>query len=79
LTLRSAAGAVDVRVAEPTDAPQLDITVNRTKASILGATQQQVSGSVLDALSGTFQTSPNFWVDPKNGVSYQINGQVSQY
>jgi hypothetical protein len=24
-------------------------------------------------------TSPNFWVDPKNGVSYQINGQVSQY
>jgi multidrug efflux pump subunit AcrB len=76
--IRSVAGAVDVRVAEPTDVPQLDITVDRTKASTLGITQQEVSGSVLDALSGSFQTSPNYWVDPKNGVSYQINGQVPQ-
>jgi multidrug efflux pump subunit AcrB len=76
--IRSIAGAVDVRVAEPTDVPQLDINVDRTKASVLGITQQQVSGSVLDALSGSFQTSPNYWVDPKNGVSYQINGQVPQ-
>ena len=71
--IRSVAGAVDVRVEEPTDVPQLDITVDRTKASMLGITQQEVSASVLDALSGSFQTSPNFWVDPKNGVSYQIN------
>jgi multidrug efflux pump subunit AcrB len=76
--IRSVAGAVDVRVEEPTDVPQLDITVDRTKASMLGITQQEVSASVLDALSGSFQTSPNFWVDPKNGVSYQINDQVPQ-
>jgi multidrug efflux pump subunit AcrB len=77
--IRSVAGAVDVRVAEPTDVPELNITVDRTKASMLGITQQEVSGSVLDALSGSFQTGPNYWVDPKNGVSYSINGQVPQY
>jgi multidrug efflux pump subunit AcrB len=76
--IRSVAGAVDVRVQEPTDVPKLDINIDRTKASMLGITQQEVSGSVLDALSGSFQTSPNYWVDPKNGVSYQINGQVPQ-
>jgi multidrug efflux pump subunit AcrB len=77
--IRSVAGAVDVRVEEPTDVPQLDINVDRTKASILGITQQEVSGTVLDALSGSFQTGPNYWVDPKNGVSYSINGQVPQF
>jgi multidrug efflux pump subunit AcrB len=77
--IRSVAGAVDVRVEEPTDVPELDINVDRTKASMLGINQQEVSGTVLDALSGSFQTGPNYWVDPKNGVSYSINGQVPQY
>jgi multidrug efflux pump subunit AcrB len=77
--IRSVAGAVDVRVEEPTDVPELDINVDRTKASMLGITQKEVSGAVLDALSGSFQTGPNYWVDPKNGVSYSINGQVPQY
>jgi multidrug efflux pump subunit AcrB len=77
--IRSVAGAVDVRVQEPSDTPRLDITVDRTKASILGITQQQVASSVLNALSGSQQTSFNFWVDPKNGVSYQFNAQVPQY
>ena len=77
--IRSVAGAVDVRVQEPSDVPRLDIAVDRTKASILGITQQQVTSSVLNALSGSQQTSFNFWVDPKNGVSYQFNAQVPQY
>ena len=77
--IRSVAGAVDVRVEEPTDAPQLDIAVDRTKASMLGITSKVAIDSIFDALSGSFQTSPNFWVDPKNGVSYSINGQVPQY
>ena len=77
--IRSVAGAVDVRVEEPTDAPQLDINIDRTKASMLGITQKTAIDSVLDALSGSFQTSPNFWVDPKNGVSYSINDQIPQY
>src|ERR1700740_1430564 len=77
--IRSIAGAVDVRVEETTNAPELNINVDRTNASMLGITQKMAIDSVLDALSGSFQTSPNFWVDPKNGVSYSINGQVPQY
>src|ERR1700757_3731628 len=52
--IRSVAGAVDVRVEEPTDAPELDINVDRTKASMLGITSKVAIDSVLDALSGSF-------------------------
>jgi multidrug efflux pump subunit AcrB len=30
-------------------------------------------------LSGSFQTSPTFWLNPKNGVSYAIATQTPQY
>jgi multidrug efflux pump subunit AcrB len=72
-------GAVDVRVQQPFDSPRLDLTVDRTQASQLGITENQVAGSLLGALSGTQQTNPNFWLDPKNGVSYTVNTQAPQY
>jgi multidrug efflux pump subunit AcrB len=72
-------GAVDVRVQQPFDSPRLDLVVDRTQASQLGITENQVANSLLGALSGSFQTSPNFWLDPKNGVSYQLNTQAPQY
>ncbi|HXM01825.1 MAG TPA: efflux RND transporter permease subunit [Chthoniobacterales bacterium] len=58
--IRSVAGAVDVRVEEPTDAPQLDINIDRTKASMLGITQKMAIDSVLDALSGLFRPTRTF-------------------
>ncbi|MFZ0712322.1 MAG: efflux RND transporter permease subunit, partial [Terrimicrobiaceae bacterium] len=76
--LRKVPGLVDLRIQEPNDTPRLDITVDRTKASILGLTQQNVANSVLGALAGSQQVSPNFWVDPKNGVTYQLNAQAPQ-
>jgi multidrug efflux pump subunit AcrB len=72
-------GAVDVRVQQPFDSPRLNLVVDRTQASQLGITQNQVAGSLLGALSGTQQTNPNFWLDPKNGVSYTVNTQAPQY
>ena len=77
--VRHVAGAVDVRIQEPTDAPRLDIAVDRSKAALLGLTQTQVASSVLGALSGSQTTNPNFWVDPKNEVNYQINAMSPQY
>jgi len=77
--IRRIPGAVDVRIQEPDDTPRLDVTVDRTKASILGIQEQAVANSVLGALAGSQQTNPNFWVDPKNGVNYQINAQEPQY
>ncbi|MBV9643963.1 MAG: efflux RND transporter permease subunit [Verrucomicrobia bacterium] len=72
-------GAVDVRVQQPFDSPRLNLTVDRTQASQLGITENQVAGSLLGALSGSQQTNPNFWLDPKNGVSYTVNTQAPQY
>jgi multidrug efflux pump subunit AcrB len=34
---------------------------------------------MLVSLSGSFQTSPTFWLNPKNGVSYSIVTQTPQY
>jgi len=72
-------GAVDVRVQQPQDSPRLNAVVDRTLASQLGITESQVANSLLGALSGSVQTNPNFWVDPKNGVSYSLNTQSPQY
>jgi CzcA family heavy metal efflux pump len=77
--IRQIPGAVDFRIQEPNDAPQLNVIIDRTMASVLGVTAQAVSNSVLGALAGSNQTSPNFWVDPTNRVSYQVNAQVPQY
>jgi multidrug efflux pump subunit AcrB len=77
--MKKIAGAVDVRVQQPLDAPRINLVVDRTKASQLGISMNQVANGVLGALSGSQQTSPNFWLDPKNGVSYQVNTQAPQY
>ena len=77
--IRHISGAVDFRIQEPNNVPQLNITIDRSMASILGITAQSVTQSVLSALSGSEQTSPNFWVDPGNRVSYEFNAQVPQY
>jgi len=72
-------GAVDLHIQEPTDDPQLNVTIDRTLASIEGVSAQAITQSVLGALSGSSQVSPNFWVDPSNRVSYPINAQAPQY
>ena len=77
--IRHVAGAVDFRIHEPNDVPQFNVTIDRSLASIVGVNAQAITQSVLGALSGSQQVAPNFWVDPRNRVSYQINAQAPQY
>jgi multidrug efflux pump subunit AcrB len=72
-------GTADLRIQQPFDNPNLTVDVDRTKASQLGLQQRDVTNSLLTALSGSFQTAPNFWLDPTNGVSYDIAIQSPQY
>ena len=72
-------GIVDARIQQPFNYPTWTVNVDRTRAQELGLTQQSVAQSLLVALSGSFQTSPNFYLDPRNGVSYQIAIQAPQY
>jgi multidrug efflux pump subunit AcrB len=77
--IRYVPGAADARIQQPFNYPNLTVNVDRTRAAETGLTQQNVAQSLLVALSGSFQTSPNFFLDPRNGVSYNIAIQAPQY
>jgi multidrug efflux pump subunit AcrB len=77
--MRYVPGAVDLRIQQPFDEPYLRLRVERTKAEQLGFSAHDIAQNLLVSLSGSFQTSPTFWVDPKNHVSYQIATQTPEY
>jgi multidrug efflux pump subunit AcrB len=77
--MRYVSGATDLRIQQPFDEPYLRLRVERTKAEQVGFTAHDIAQNLLVSLSGSFQTSPTFWVDPKNHVSYQIATQTPQY
>lgn len=72
-------GAVDVHVQQALDEPTLHMDVDRTRAQSVGLQAKDVAGNLLVSLSSSFQTSPAFWLDPKNGVSYNVAVQSPQY
>ncbi len=72
-------GTADLRIQQPFDEPHLRINVDRTKAQLAGFTQRDIASNLLISLSGSFQTSPTYWLNPKNGVSYSIATQTPQY
>jgi len=77
--IRQVPGIVDAHIQQVSDAPELRVKVNRTKADELGLTEYDIGSNLLISLSGSFQTSPTFWIDPKNNVSYSIVTQTPQY
>jgi len=77
--VRYVPGAADVHIQQPFNSPNLTVNVDRTRAASTGLTQQNVAQSLLVALSGSFQTSPSFYLDPRNGVSYNVAIQTPQY
>jgi multidrug efflux pump subunit AcrB len=72
-------GTADMRIQQPFDDPRLQVNVNRTMAQSTGLAQRDVAQSLLVATSGSFQTSPTFYLDPQNGVEYNIAVQTPQY
>ena len=72
-------GTADLHIQQPFNEPHFFVDVNRSKAQDIGLTQRDVTGSLLASTSGSYQTSPTFWLDPRNGVSYNINAQSPQY
>ncbi|WP_446744921.1 efflux RND transporter permease subunit [Silvibacterium acidisoli] len=72
-------GTADLRIQQPFDQPVMNVNVDRSKAEQLGLTQTQVADGLLTAASGSFQTSPNYWLNPATGASYQVAVQAPQY
>jgi multidrug efflux pump subunit AcrB len=72
-------GAIDVHLQQVTSVPELFLNIDRTQAQQLGLAQRDVASDVLVSLSSSFQTAPNFWLNPQNGVSYQVQVMTPQY
>jgi multidrug efflux pump subunit AcrB len=72
-------GAVDVHLHQQVDYPTMQINADRTKARQVGLTQSDVANSTLISLSGSGQTTPNYWLNPKTQVNYQIVTQTPIY
>jgi multidrug efflux pump subunit AcrB len=72
-------GAVDVRVQQVMNYPELFFTIDRERASQIGLAQRDVANQLTISLSSSGQTAPNFWLDPRNGVSYSVSVQTPQY
>ena len=77
--VRYVSGIADARIQQPFDQPYMHLWVDRTKAQEVGFNTQAIAQNVLISLGGSFQTSPTYWLDPKNRVSYQVSTQTPQY
>jgi len=76
--MRKIPGAVDVHVYQLDNNPGLGLRMNRTEIQQVGLNATDVAENMLDSLSGSFQTSPSFWLS-KNGVVYNVAVQSPQY
>src|SRR6267142_2234221 len=77
--LRGVPGAVDVHVQQILDAPRIMIDTDRALAQQVGLTQRDVASSLLISLTGSGATTTNFWLNYRNGVSYQVVVQTPQH
>ena len=77
--MRHVPGTADVHVQQLLSLPTLHMDIERTRVTQVGLTARDVAQSALVSLSGSFQTSPNFWLNPKNEVTYQMAVQSPQY
>jgi len=72
-------GTTDLRIQQPFNQPKWTVNVDRTRAQEVGYSQRDVAQDLLTSLSGSFQTSPSFYLNPQNHVSYNIAVQTPQY
>ncbi|HVO56174.1 MAG TPA: efflux RND transporter permease subunit [Dongiaceae bacterium] len=77
--MRHIPGAVDVHVQQAYDSPTLFLNIDRSRAQAIGLQARDVAQNVLVSLSSSFQTQPAFWLDPRNGINYNVAVQTPQY
>jgi multidrug efflux pump subunit AcrB len=72
-------GVADARIQQAFDYPTFEVNVDRTKAAQGGYNERDIANSMLNSLSGSFQITPMFFLNWKNGVSYNLVTQTPQY
>ncbi|WP_031497866.1 efflux RND transporter permease subunit [Bryobacter aggregatus] len=76
--MRKIPGLVDVHLHQVVDAPALKVEVDRERAAEFGLTQQDVANNVFVSLASSAQVQPNFWLDPRMGMTYMVAVQTPQ-
>ena len=77
--IRNVPGIVDARIQQSRGAPVLNVDIDRTRAQYVGLTTRDVTNSLVVNLAGSSQVAPTYWLNPANGVSYNIVMQTPQY
>jgi multidrug efflux pump subunit AcrB len=77
--IRAIPGAVDVHLHQRLDNPAVDLQMDRSRLQQLGLNASNVGQNLLIALAGSSQTSPAYWLNPQNGVVYNIAVQTPEY
>ncbi|QNQ09995.1 efflux RND transporter permease subunit [Sphingomonas alpina] len=72
-------GVADARIQQSARYPELSVDIDRSRIGGLGLTERDVTNSVASSLAGTSQTSPVFYLNPENGVSYSVVAQTPEY
>ena len=68
----------DVEFEEPLRYPTVNVHIDRVLAGQLGATANDVGAAVVSSTASSRFIAPNYWRDPKSGISYQVQVQVPQ-
>jgi len=77
--IRKIPGLVDARMQQSSNQPKLRVEADRSRMAQLGLTERDVTNALGTALAGTSQSAPNFFLNPKNNVSYQMQAQTPEY
>ncbi len=77
--IRGIDGVADARIQQPAGTPEIRFDIDRNRIAALGLEARDVTAAVAGALAGSAQTAPVFWLNPANGVSYQIVSQTPEY
>jgi multidrug efflux pump subunit AcrB len=76
--VRQIPGVADARIQQAFQQPTLNVNVDRSLTSLAGLTEKDVATAMLTTLSGSSQSSPTYWLNPSNGVSYAVSVQTPQ-
>ncbi len=68
----------DVHFVQSLDFPTVNVDINRERAGLLGVKTTDITRSLVAATTSSRFTLPNYWADPKTGVSYSVQVQIPQ-
>ncbi len=74
--LRKIPSLRDIGFEQQLDYPTVEVTIDREKAGLSGATVEDVAHSMVMATSSTRFTNLNYWIETKTGFDYLVQLQI---